>query len=231
MPSVPTTATTPATPATTATAPTTRGSFAAPWSARTWRETLHNLLSLPVGILGFVWVTATVSVGIGSVLSVVGLPVLAVAVLGARGLGAMERARVRALLGTEVPAPAAPEPRRPGAPAWIAAMLRSPASWKAALYQLVMLPIGILSFTVAVVFWSYALAVSSYPLWHWTVTRYAHLPGLQLYTNGGHTVYLDSPFRIAATCLLGLVLLWLTPQLMRGLAALQRALARGLLSA
>ncbi|MBC3843810.1 hypothetical protein GXW82_37155 [Streptacidiphilus sp. 4-A2] len=46
-----------------------------------------------------------------------------------------------------------------------------------------------------------------------------------------HTHYLSSVPDIAAVCGLGVLLLFLTPQVLRGLANLHRAMIRGLLSA
>ncbi|MHA6760681.1 sensor domain-containing protein [Streptacidiphilus sp. PAMC 29251] len=56
-----------------------------------------------------------------------------------------------------------------------------------------------------------------------------NVPGLQLYENNGHTVYLSSVPQIAGVCAAGLLVMFLTPWAVRGLAAVQRAMVRGLL--
>ena len=204
--------------------------LAAPFSGRTWRETLQGLLNLPVGVFTFSYVTIMISFGAATALTFLGLPVLAVAMVSCRGFAAMERARAAALLGVRVPAPERLRPRRPGVSAWIRAALADKAGWRGALYSLLLLPVGIVSFTVTVTLWSVALPCASYPLWQWVLPRYGHEPGIELYENNGHTHYLSTVPEIAGVCALGLVLVFLTPQVLRGLAGVQRAMVRGLLS-
>ncbi|QMU72802.1 sensor domain-containing protein [Streptacidiphilus sp. P02-A3a] len=206
------------------------GFLAAPFAARSWRETLQGVLNLPVGIVAFCSTVTTISFGLGTVVTVLGLPVLAAVLTGCRGFAAMERSRAAALLGLRVPAPAPPHRRRPGVAGWIRAALSDAPSWRAALYNLLLLPLGIASFTAAVVLWSVAITCASYPLWQWVFPTFVHQPGVQLYEYHGHTHYLSSVPEIAGACALGLVLLFVAPQVLRGLANVQRAMVRGLLS-
>ncbi|WP_051943847.1 sensor domain-containing protein [Streptacidiphilus rugosus] len=201
----------------------------APFSGRTWRETLHLVLDLPVGVAAFSYVITTLVAGIGTVLTFVGFPVLAASLGGARGIGAMERARARALLGTDVPAPVQPKPNRPGPVAWLGAVLKSGANWRAALYSVLMLPVGIFNFTVAVVLWSVSLTTALYPLYHWVFPTYVGWPGYRLWENNGHVHYISTLPEIAGTCVAGIVLTLLTAQVVRGLAGVRRAMVSGLL--
>jgi hypothetical protein len=79
----------------------------APVEGRTWRELGYVLLSLPISILLFTYAVTMVSLGAGLLVTFLGVPVLAAALAGCRGFGAVERARARGLLGLEV---AEPEP-------------------------------------------------------------------------------------------------------------------------
>lgn len=205
------------------------GFLTAPFEKRVWRESLHLLVNLPVGIAAFSYAVTVTAFGLGTVLTFVGLPVLAAAVLGCRGFGAMERARARATLDLDVPAPAPPQPSRPGLMSWIGATLSSGAGWRSVLYSVLMLPLGIASFTVTVTMWAVGLSMSSYPLWQWVFPRFVGRPGVQLYSGNGHTHYLSSVPTMAATCAVGLLVLFLTPWAVRGLAAVQRGMVRGML--
>ncbi|MFC1409231.1 sensor domain-containing protein [Streptacidiphilus sp. N1-12] len=205
------------------------GFLTAPFEGRVWRESLHMLVNLPVGILTFTYAVTMFSLGTATVLTFVGLPILAAAVLGCRAFGAMERARARVTLDLDVAAPAPRRPSAPGLMAWIGATLKSGAGWRSFLYSLLMLPMGVLSFSVTAIMWIVGIGYGSYPLWQWVFPHYAHMQGLQLYENNGHTVYLSSVPQIAATCAAGLLVLFLTPWAVRGLAAVQRAMVRGLL--
>jgi len=53
----------------------------------TWKEILYLLLNLPTVIVGFVYVVTAVTLGIGLSVTVIGLPLLAYALIGCRLLG------------------------------------------------------------------------------------------------------------------------------------------------
>ncbi|MBY8889461.1 sensor domain-containing protein, partial [Streptomyces sp. PTM05] len=201
----------------------------APLEARTWREFLYLLLSLPISVAGFAFAVAMFSAGAGLLVTFLGVPVLAAGLAGCRALGAMERNRARSLLRLDV---GDPEPAgRPGAGfmARVGAMLRSGVSWRHALYALVHMPWAIFAFVVSITFWTYGWAMLTYPLWQWVFPRYVHQPGLQLFSDGNTTWYLSSPLEITATAGTGLLLTLLAPWLVRGLAYVDRLLVFGLL--
>ncbi|WP_052442986.1 sensor domain-containing protein [Streptacidiphilus neutrinimicus] len=198
-------------------------------TGRTWRETLHLILDLPLGILSFSYVVALFCFGVGTAMTFLGLPVLVACVGGARGFAAMERARARALLGEDVPAPAPVAASRPGFLGWIRGMLGDGANWRAALYAFLLLPMGVLGFTLAVTLWSVGICAALYPLYHWVFPTYVGWPGYKLWENNGHSHYISSVPEIAATCVAGILLVLLTTQVVKGLAAVRRGMARGLL--
>ncbi|MYS40929.1 sensor histidine kinase, partial [Streptomyces sp. SID5998] len=70
----------------------------APFEGRSWRELAYVLLSLPMGILLFVYAVTMASLGAGLLVTFLGIPVLAGALAGCRLLGVVERARARGLL-------------------------------------------------------------------------------------------------------------------------------------
>ncbi|MGW0370286.1 sensor domain-containing protein, partial [Streptomyces coeruleorubidus] len=70
----------------------------APVEGRTWRELGYVLLSLPISILLFTYAVTMVSLGAGLLVTFLGIPVLAAALAGCRGLGALERLRAASAL-------------------------------------------------------------------------------------------------------------------------------------
>ncbi|MEU3371922.1 sensor domain-containing protein [Streptomyces sp. NPDC006660] len=124
------------------------------YDRHTWKEIVHLLANLPLGVFGFAYVVVVVVLGLGLSVTVIGLPLLAAGLLGARQLGKAERARARALLGVRVeestPIPASPR-RHGGLLPWLWTSLRDPVAWRNVLYEFVRLPWGILTFTVTVV--------------------------------------------------------------------------------
>ncbi|MFG2195413.1 sensor histidine kinase [Streptomyces sp. NPDC048639] len=203
----------------------------APIEGRTWREFLHLLLNLPLAIVMFVYAVATTSLGVGLLVTFLGVPVLAAALAGARGLGSLERARARALLRLDVAAPEPVRPRRGGLMPLIGAVLKSGASWRHLLYCVLHFPWAVFAFCVSLVLWVNAWGMFLYPLWHWTFPRFMDQPGMQLYgsEDGRDRFYLDSPFEVAVTSGAGLLLVLATPWVIRGFAQVDRTMVAGLL--
>ncbi|MFD7435801.1 sensor histidine kinase [Streptomyces sp. NPDC059861] len=201
----------------------------APFEGRTWREFAYVLLSLPISVLMFTYAVTMVSLGAGLLVTFLGIPVLAAGLAGCRGLGALERARARGLLELDV---AAPEPlrlRRSGLMGWMGAVLKSGTSWRHLLYSVLHFPWAVFSFVVAVNFWAYGWALLTYPLWYWVLPMYGGQDGLQLYGDETHQIYLDNPFEITVTALVGLLFTLATPWIVRALTLVDRLLVHGLL--
>jgi hypothetical protein len=190
---------------------------------------LHSLLNLPVSIVLFTYVVTAVSVGAGLLVTVVGLPVLVLALAGCRLLGAAERARVRLLLGERIAAPEPPAPRgdSPRPIAWCGAVLRSGSTWRQALYALVHLPWAVFSFTVTVTLWPLGLALLSMPLWWWRLP--ADNREIHFLDEVGPSWLGSTTVELAVTCLLGAVITLAAAWAVRGMAVVDTALARGLL--
>ncbi|MER5308118.1 sensor domain-containing protein [Streptomyces sp. NPDC002773] len=201
----------------------------APFEARTWRALLYVLIGLPLSICWFALSVAFVSVGAGLLITFLGVPILAGALAMCRGFGAVERARARGLLGLDVEAPEPVRGKTGGAFSWMGAMLKSGASWRHLLYAVVHLPWAVFSFGVTVAFWTWGWTLFTYPLWQWTFPAYVGQDGLQLYGDGSHDLYLDSPFEVTATSLIGLLFVLVGPWLLRGFVAVDRLLVSGLL--
>jgi len=193
--------------------------FRALVDARTWRETAYLLLDLPVGIAGFTFVVTSLSVGASLLVTLVGVPIVALALVACRwgAIGELRRAR---LLRLRLDPP--PPLRREGSFFRRAARpLTDTAGWRAAAYFVLMLPIGIATFTVVVTWWAAALGMATLPAWAWSLPR----GGPQI----TDTYDWNKPWQIALACIAGLVLTLLAPWAVRALAALDRGLVRGLL--
>nr|WP_190092166.1 sensor histidine kinase [Streptomyces melanogenes] len=199
----------------------------APLEARTFREFGYLLLSLPISIVMFTWAIVMVSLSAGLLITFLGIPVLAAGLVGCRAFGALERKRARALLGVDVPAPQPVRGKR--GMAWIGAVLKSGVSWRHLLYSVVHFPWALFSFVVSLSLWVYGWGLVTYPLWQWVFPTYVGQDGIQLYRDGTHDFYLDSPFEITLTVLVGLVVTLAVPWIIRGFAYVDRGLLFGLL--
>ncbi|NEY36505.1 sensor histidine kinase, partial [Streptomyces sp. PRKS01-65] len=119
------------------------------YDRHTWKEIAHLLSNLPVALFGFIYVVTVLSVGIGLTVTVIGVPLVAAGLLGARHLGRLERARARALLGVRVDEPSRLPLRGAGGflpRLWMA--LKDPVGWRTVLYDVIRLPWGVLTFAI-----------------------------------------------------------------------------------
>ncbi|MFD0374011.1 sensor histidine kinase [Streptomyces sp. NPDC127112] len=119
----------------------------------TWKEIAYLLTNLPVALIGFVYTVVMLATAGGLAVTVVGLPVLVAGLYLSRLLGKLERGRARALLGVRVDEPSAlPGPSRSGGffP-WLWAGIKDPVAWRTVLFELVRLPWGVLTFSIALV--------------------------------------------------------------------------------
>ncbi|MEU5364876.1 sensor domain-containing protein [Streptomyces sp. NPDC005925] len=126
------------------------------YDRHTWKEIAHLLANLPMALLGFVYVMTVLFTSFWLTVTVIGFPMLALGLLGARQIGKLERARARALLGVRVdepsPLPLRSRGRNNGgffAHLWMA--LKDPVGWRTVLYEFIRLPWGVLTFTITLV--------------------------------------------------------------------------------
>ncbi len=120
------------------------------YGKETWKEIAFLLSNLLTALVGFVYAVVSVLLGVGLSVTVIGLPLLALGLRGARLIGRSERARARGLLDVEVAEPS-PLPSRDGFFGWLWTSLKDPVAWRTQLYGLIRLPWGIVTFTVALV--------------------------------------------------------------------------------
>ncbi|EKX67939.1 sensor histidine kinase [Streptomyces ipomoeae] len=123
------------------------------FEGQTWKEIAHLLANLPLAVLGFVYVVTVLSTSAFLTLTVIGFPLLAAALVGARQLGRLERMRARELLGVRVDEPS-PLPLRGGGEGFFAQVwmsVKDPVGWRSMLYELIRLPWGIATFTITLV--------------------------------------------------------------------------------
>ncbi|MEU9666773.1 sensor domain-containing protein [Streptomyces bobili] len=119
------------------------------YDPQTWKEIAHLLTNLPMSVVGFVYVMTVLFTGATLTLTVVGLPVLALGLLGARLIGRFERGRARMLLAVRVDEPSPLPLRRAGnvfQGMWL--VLKDPVAWRTVLYDFIRLPWGIVTFVV-----------------------------------------------------------------------------------
>jgi signal transduction histidine kinase len=204
----------------------------APFTRRAWSELGYALIGLPLGVAGFALTVAMLSVGLGILSLVIGLPLIAAGSIVARWFGALDRAVARRLLGMNVAEPA-PLQVRPGFVGWFRSQLTDVVAWRARGYLLLRLPLSMAAFVVAVTVWAVGIAYTVAPLaWalgldHVTVRQ----DGVVRHVTASYgNFYFDTWPRIWLLCVQGVILLLLAPWALRGVLMLDRWLIGGLLS-
>ena len=182
-----------------------------------WKETLYLLLDLAVGVAGFTVIVTGMSLGLGLLITLIGIPIIAVTLLLARWAGRAELARARALLDLDLPAPG-PLPREEGVLARIFAPIRDATAWKAAAYFVLMLPAGIATFTIAVTWWAASLAMLTLPAWAWALPHNG--------PNLGNGYYWSHVWQLALSTLAGVLLTLAAPYVMHWTTYIDRGLLR-----
>lgn len=123
------------------------------------------LLSLPLGIIYFTLIVTGLSLGMGTLVIWIGLPILFVVFFLVHALAGVERRMVNNLLHIpifyHVPTLQAPDQ---GFFKRFGKMLSNPYTWTSTIYMLLKLPLGIFSFTLTITFLSISLALTLMPL-------------------------------------------------------------------
>ncbi|MGI9649408.1 MAG: sensor domain-containing protein [Acidimicrobiia bacterium] len=115
--------------------------------SRTWRNVTYLLLAFPLGVFYFVFLVTGLSLGIGLLITLLGIPIIIGVLAAAHGLGAFERNLTNSLLGLKTP-PAPLIAAQEGAWARAKALMSSSVTWRRVGYLLAVFPLGIAGLTL-----------------------------------------------------------------------------------
>jgi len=198
------------------------GRFFAVFSdARAWSSLLYCLLSLATGILYFTWTVTGVSVSVSMMILIVGIPIAMAFFFSFHGLAFIEGRLVEALLGERMP-----RRQRFFNPdmSWgekIRRLLLGKDTWLTVVYQLIMLPLGIFYFTLAVTLMALSLSLIASPF----VELIFRLPAVDL----GEVYWVLPKWTLPFFAVLGILLLKGTLHLVKKIGWAQGKLAKKML--
>lgn len=133
---------------------------------RAYTSLFYLLLSMATGIFFFTWAVVGVSLSLGLLVLIIGIPVL-IAFLGSVRLLALAEGRlVEALLGTRMPRRQPPTEEEKGWKAHLKRLFKDGRTWSSLVYLLLMLPLGIFFFSLMVTMLALSLGLLATPVVH-----------------------------------------------------------------
>jgi signal transduction histidine kinase len=191
-------------------------------SARTWLALIHLLSGWVIGLVAFGVVVFGAIAGVALLpFAFMGIWVLYVVVLIGGLFAWVERRRFAVLLDVRIAAPVAP----PRAGKWwktVLRRLRVAETWKQFGYAVIRFPLATVEVMLVFTVWAVAVALFALPGYDWALPRNGTF-------GSGSVAVPGSPGMVAALTAVGVVLLLTAPQLTRGLAVVDTAVARSLL--
>ena len=192
------------------------------WLGRLGKDSIYLLTGLPMGILTFTVAVTGWSLGLGMLITLIGFPILLLTMFALRGLSYIERARA-GLVSDEPLIARYKQPPSSGIWDRFKTGFADAQNWRDLGWSLLLLPVGIAGFTIAVTAIAAVLGLIFAPAWTWALWDSADPPDLGVF----HIT--DIWTSLAATAI-GIALIPLGLALVRGSAAATGSLARALLA-
>jgi len=191
---------------------------------RTYAALFYMLFALATGIFYFTWVVTGLSMSAGLAVLIIGIPFVILYFGSVKVLSLVEGRIVETLLGERMP-------RRPlystrGRPLLerIKELFTDPRTWATQLYFLLMLPLGIAYFTVAVTGLATSLGLIAAPF-----AAVFGLDGAGLWIDDVNVLSVNGWWALPLCFLAGVLLLFVTLHLARGVGYLHGQLAKHML--
>ncbi|MBA8885402.1 sensor domain-containing protein [Dokdonella fugitiva] len=192
---------------------------------RAYAALFYMLLSLATGIFYFTWAVTGLSLSLGLSILIFGIAFAVLFFGTVRVLALVEGRIVEVMLGERMPRRPPYTDRELSWRARIGAMFTDPRTWSTLLYMVLMLPLGIVYFTLAVVGISLSVGLVAGPF-ALLLAQFGLIEG-GIYLDGRSIV--PPIVMMPLALLLGIVLPFAVLHLARGVGRLQGALAKHLL--
>jgi uncharacterized membrane protein len=194
---------------------------------RAYAALFYMLLSLATGIFYFTWAVTGVSLSIGLSILIFGIAFAVLFFGTVRVLSLVEGRIIEVMLGVRMPRRPPYVLRHQGWGARIKALFTDPRSWSTLLYMVLMLPLGIVYFTIATVGISLSLGLLFAPVAALLQQQGAFDGSVGFYWDG---VPVMPPLIVVPIAFIaGVVLLFSMLHLARGIGHLQGSIAKALL--
>jgi hypothetical protein len=129
-----------------------------------WGGLVYMLISIITGTLYLSWAVTGLATSLGVMILIIGIPVTILFLLSFRGIAFLEGRLVEALLGERMPRRASFTDSSLSGGERLKILLTGKATWLSWIYMILMLPLGIIYFTLVVTLVSLSLALIASPI-------------------------------------------------------------------
>jgi uncharacterized membrane protein len=187
----------------------------------TWGAALYLVLSLATGIFYFTWVVTGASLSIGFMALIIGIPFLGLFVASVKGIALFEGMIVQLLLRERMPSKPIIDVKRKGIIDQFKGWLSDRHTWTAMGFMFLMLPIGIIYFTLFITFISVSLSLIAAPIVYFVFNQQIiHAPHIEQYIQ---------PWNYWLLPLFGIIFFVLTLHLTKAIGRFQALFAKAML--
>ncbi len=189
--------------------------------ARAWGALLYLILSMITGIVYFTWAITGLSLSLGLLVLIIGLPFTVLFLLSVRSIALVEGRIIEALLGVRMPRRPLFTNRQAGWWEQVKSLFLEIRTWTAMAYMVLQLPLGIIYFTVFITLIALSLGFILNPI----LVLFLDVPLIHF----GGKAYFSSPELMPFVVIAGLMLLLATMHLAKFVGRQHGALAKALL--
>jgi len=193
--------------------------------SQTYLNIFYLLLSFVLGIFYFVFLVTGLSLGLGLIITLIGIPILFGTLLLWRVLAGFERQLTISILGIDIPFVSIKESE--GIWEKVKAYLNDSFTWKSLVYLFIKFPLGIISFVVLVTLLSVALGLIATPILYHLI-EIGILHRAFCITSSG-ICFINSYFTSIIVGIFGVFLLFIFLHALNGLAHISGLLAKSML--
>jgi len=192
---------------------------------QTYLNLVYLLIAFPLGTFYFTFLVTGYALGLGLVITLIGIPILILMTALTYWFGLFERGLSSTLLNIEIKQMSNNAIKEKTFWKKLLKHLSNSATWKSLAYLMIKFPLGILSFTLVVTFISVSLSLIATPIIYYLSTIFPEMEFIVI--NGRQIV--TSYWQTIIFALTGVLFLFVSLHILNGLAYLYSLLAKGLL--
>ncbi|MCP4683984.1 MAG: hypothetical protein GY867_00920, partial [bacterium] len=145
--------------------------LAVTYDPRAWGSLLYLLLAMPLGIVYFTWAATGVYLSVGLAVLVIGILFFGFFLLSVRGIALVEGRLVEALLGIRMPRRPIFSNKNLGWWERLKVLVKERTTWTSLIYMILMMPLGIVYFTIVVLGFALSLSCVARPILQYAFDR------------------------------------------------------------